>query len=227
MFSSSHKKSRFPLRISSVQVTKSAGNSGFGSIYPKKSLIENLIFVQCLRRYKEQLPLKEKQPLEVFCKKGVVIDFAGKHRRWSFFLTKLPSFRSATLWKRDSSRGAFLAKLEKFLIALILKNIWKLLPLLRYRQKGFMCYSGGFLFKESKRHCSYSANLVKSTHLELFFKDFSYRAGAEKCPEEFLFNRVAGFKSKLILLDIYLIFCFLILSRFLLKDRSSHFFYHC
>ena len=227
MFSSSHKKSRFPLRISLVQVTKSAGNSGFGSIYPKKSLIENLIFVQCLRRYKEQLPLKKKQPLEVFCKKDVVIDFAGKHRRWSFFLTKLPSFRSATLWKRDSSRGVYLAKLEKFLIALILKNICKLLPLLRYRQKDFMCYSGGFLFKESQRHCSYSTNLVKSTHLELFFKDFSYRAGAEKCPEEFLFNRVAGFKSKLILLDIYLIFCFLILSRFLLKDRSSHFFYHC
>ena len=226
MFSSSHKKSRFPLRISSVHVTKSAGNSGFGSIYRTKSLIENLIFVQCLRRYKEQLPLKKKQPLEVFCKKGVVIDFAGKHLRWSFFLTKLPSFRSATLWKRDSSRGVFLAKLEKFLIALILKNIWKLLPLLRYRQKGFMCYSGGFLFKESKRHCSYFTNLVKST-LELFFKDFSYRAGAEKCPEEFLFNRVAGFKSKLILLDIYLMFCFLILSRFLLKGRSSHFFYYC
>ena len=92
-------------------------------------------FCAALERYKEQLLLKENQTLEVVYKKRVLIDFAGKHLCWSFFLTKLPAFRSATLWKRESSRGVFLAKLEKLLIALILKNIFKLLPLLRYRQK--------------------------------------------------------------------------------------------
>ena len=39
-----HKKWSFPLRISSVNVTKSAGNWGFGHIYWRNPLIENFIF---------------------------------------------------------------------------------------------------------------------------------------------------------------------------------------
>ena len=39
-----HKKWSSPLKISSVNVTKSAGNCGFGHIYWKKSLMENFIF---------------------------------------------------------------------------------------------------------------------------------------------------------------------------------------
>ena len=44
VFFSLHKKWSFPLRISLVNVTKSSGNSGFGHINLKKSLMENLIF---------------------------------------------------------------------------------------------------------------------------------------------------------------------------------------
>ena len=35
---------KFPLRICSVNMTKSAGNCGFGNIYRKKSIMENFIF---------------------------------------------------------------------------------------------------------------------------------------------------------------------------------------
>ena len=37
-------KMKFPLKNSSVNVTKSAGNCGFGHIYWRKSLTENFVF---------------------------------------------------------------------------------------------------------------------------------------------------------------------------------------
>ena len=42
-----HLNEVFSLRISSVNVTKSAGNCRFGHIYWKKYLMESFIFVQC------------------------------------------------------------------------------------------------------------------------------------------------------------------------------------
>ena len=48
----------------------------------------------------------QKQPLEVFCKKGVLktfTNFTGKHLRWSLFLITLLVFRPETLRKRYRS----------------------------------------------------------------------------------------------------------------------------
>ena len=46
-----HKKWSFPLRISSVNVAKSAGNYGFGHIYWRNSQWKSLFFVQCRQYY--------------------------------------------------------------------------------------------------------------------------------------------------------------------------------
>ena len=59
----------------------------------------------------------QKQPLEVFYKKGVfknVSNFIGKHLCWIFFLIKLQAFRPATLWRRGSNTGVFLWNLRHF-----------------------------------------------------------------------------------------------------------------
>ena len=59
----------------------------------------------------------QKQPPKVFCKKGVLKNFAhftGKHLCWSLFLIQLQVFRPATLLKRDSNAGAFLRNLKIF-----------------------------------------------------------------------------------------------------------------
>ena len=53
----------------------------------------------------------QKQPPEVFCKKGVVKNFAnftGKHLCWSLFLITLQVFRPTTLLKRYSNTDVFL-----------------------------------------------------------------------------------------------------------------------
>ena len=58
------------------------------------------------------LPLPvQKQTPEVFCRKGVLKNFAiftGKHLCWRFFLRKLQIWRLATLLKRDPNTGVFL-----------------------------------------------------------------------------------------------------------------------
>ena len=68
-----------------------------------------------------------KHPPQVFCKKGVLKNFAnftGKNLRWSFFSInfqvveshiKFQVFRPVTLLKRDSDTGAFLWILRNFL----------------------------------------------------------------------------------------------------------------
>ena len=45
-----HKRWSFTLRISSVNVTKSAGNCGFGHIYRRNFLWKTSFFVQCMFR---------------------------------------------------------------------------------------------------------------------------------------------------------------------------------
>ena len=53
----------------------------------------------------------QKQPPEVFCKKGVrknFANFSGKNLCWSLFLITLQVFRPATLLKRYSNTDAFL-----------------------------------------------------------------------------------------------------------------------
>ena len=54
----------------------------------------------------------------------------GKHMCWSLSLMRLQTFRPATLLKRDSSRGAFLWILQKFLRTPILKNLCERLLML-------------------------------------------------------------------------------------------------
>ena len=69
----------------------------------------------------------QKQPTEVFYKKGVLKNFAiftGKHLFWSFFLIKLQGF----------TQVFFTVNIAKFLRALILKNIYERLLLLEAEQ---------------------------------------------------------------------------------------------
>ena len=62
--------------------------------------------------------LKPRSSLSLmFFKIDFVQDFAlftGKHLRWSLFLTKLQTFMSATLLKRDSNTSVFLWILRNF-----------------------------------------------------------------------------------------------------------------
>ena len=54
---------------------------------------------------------------QMFFKAGVLKNFAnftGNHLNWSLFLTKLQTFRPATLLKGNSSTGIFLRKLQNF-----------------------------------------------------------------------------------------------------------------
>ena len=60
---------------------------------------------------------RQKQPPEVFSKKGALKNFANFTRKypcWSLFLIKLQAFRPATLLKRDSNTGMFLLTLRNF-----------------------------------------------------------------------------------------------------------------
>ena len=59
----------------------------------------------------------QKQPPDVFCRKGCsknFPNFTGKHLCWSLFLMKLQAFKPAHLLKRDSNTGVSLRKLRKF-----------------------------------------------------------------------------------------------------------------
>ena len=59
----------------------------------------------------------KKQPLKLFCKKGVLRNFASfteKRFCWSLFLIELQTFRPASLLKRDSNIDAFLWDLQNF-----------------------------------------------------------------------------------------------------------------
>ena len=59
----------------------------------------------------------QKQPLGLFCKKGVLWNFAnftGNQLCWSLYLIELQAFRPAALLKRDSGTDVFLRNLENF-----------------------------------------------------------------------------------------------------------------
>ena len=59
----------------------------------------------------------QKQPLKLFCIKGILRNFAsfsGKHPCWSLFLRELQTFRPAALLKRDSNIDVFLWNLQNF-----------------------------------------------------------------------------------------------------------------
>ena len=68
----------------------------------------------------------QKQQLELFCKKGVLRNFAnftGKHLCWSLFLIELQTFKPAALFKRDSNTDFSLILKTRFVL-----KIFKLLP---------------------------------------------------------------------------------------------------
>ena len=59
----------------------------------------------------------KRQPPEVFCKKGVLKNFAnftGKHLCWSIFLIMLQALNPATFLKRESNTEVFLWNLRNF-----------------------------------------------------------------------------------------------------------------
>ena len=70
---------------------------------------ESGIYCWQSHRFLLRTPLKtlvkpQKQPRELFCKKGVLRNFAnftGKHRCWSLFLIELQAFRPGALSKKD------------------------------------------------------------------------------------------------------------------------------
>ena len=67
----------------------------------------------------------QKQPPEVFCKKGVLKHFAkflGKHLCQSLFLNKVACFRAATLLKKRLWRRCFYVNFVKFLRTPFLQN---------------------------------------------------------------------------------------------------------
>ena len=69
---------------------------------------------------------RQKQPLKLFCKKGVLRNFAnftGKHLCWSLFLIELQTFKLAALFKRDSNTDFSLILKTRFVL-----KIFKLLP---------------------------------------------------------------------------------------------------
>ena len=77
----------------------------------------------------------QKQPPEVFCKKGVLRNFAkftGKHLCQSLFLIKL---RPATLLKKKLRRKCFPVNFAKFLRTSFLQNTSRRLLLMIYRNK--------------------------------------------------------------------------------------------
>ena len=67
----------------------------------------------------------QKQPLEVFCKKGVLrnfVKFTVKHLCQSLFLNKIAGFRSATLLKKRLWHRCFSVHFTKFLRSPFLQN---------------------------------------------------------------------------------------------------------
>ena len=74
----------------------------------------------------------QKQPPEVFCKKGVLKNcaiFTGKQQRWSPFFNKVPGLSSATLLKKRLQHRCFPVNITEFLRAPILKNVCRRLLL--------------------------------------------------------------------------------------------------
>ena len=68
---------------------------------------------------------RQKQPLEVFCKKSVLRNFAkftGKHLCQSLFFNKFASLRSATLLKKRIWHRCFPVNFGKFSRRLLLQN---------------------------------------------------------------------------------------------------------
>ena len=68
---------------------------------------------------------REKQPPEVFYKKGVLGNFAkftGKHMCRSFFLNSAAGLRPATLLKKGLLHRCFIVNFAKFLRTLFLQN---------------------------------------------------------------------------------------------------------
>ena len=69
---------------------------------------------------------------EVFCKKGVLSNFAklvGKHLCQSLFLNKVAGLRNATLWKKSLWRRCFPVNFAKFLRTPVLTKHRRRLPL--------------------------------------------------------------------------------------------------
>ena len=81
------------------------------------SWIQSAILIICSK--------KQKQPLEVLCKKGILYDFpnfAGKHLRWSLVLI-VAGLMAYNFIKKRLRYKCFPVKLAKFFRTLILKNI--------------------------------------------------------------------------------------------------------
>ena len=74
----------------------------------------------------------QKQPPEVFCKKGFLWNFAKftrKHLCQSLFINKIAGLRPATLLKKRLWRSVFPVNFVKFLrTPLLIEHLWYLLP---------------------------------------------------------------------------------------------------
>ena len=73
-----------------------------------------------------------RQPPDVFCKKGVLKNFANftwKYLCWCLFFNKTVCLRPAVLLKKRLRHRCFPVKFTKFLRTPILKNIWEQLVL--------------------------------------------------------------------------------------------------
>ena len=95
--------------------------------------------VQLLPRMFIRIPSREKQPSEVFYKKGVVKNFAkfiGKHLYQSLFFNKLTGLRPASLFKKVFWHRCFPVNFEKFSLTSFSQNISGRLLLFRVPQFG-------------------------------------------------------------------------------------------
>ena len=111
---SRHKKLSFPLRISSVNVTKSAVSSGFLWIWSdllKKSLMENSFFMQCITQvYLEYWSKKQCFKLtECYNNRKFFISFMKIGHGFNPLTTSVPpSYRNQSMLLQSKSIDWFL-----------------------------------------------------------------------------------------------------------------------
>ena len=101
-------QSRFPILICNKSAAKTRVCLVFFSWL---SLQSRFLILICNKTAAEACGQFQKQPSEVFCKKGVLKSFGnstGKHLCWSLFLINLQILRPATLLKKDCSTSVFL-----------------------------------------------------------------------------------------------------------------------
>ena len=113
----------------------------------------------------------QKQPPEVFCKKGALRNFAkftGKHLCQSLFFNKVAGLRPATLLKRRLWHSRFPVNFAKFLTPPFLtEHLRQLLLLLHFLSSLLgLCY----LFIQEKVQTYTKGETLRSRRSQMFFK---------------------------------------------------------